>query len=193
MIVVNAGMPTPSNTPSSDVKLLSITLRLSPRSFSGSSQRVENRSRRRVVGHVPAVGGATARIVVQVDGDLVARRGIDEMLLHVGACRRRTRPLRRSRSRRGSSGADARQRLQDAHRLDDGDDAVGVVGGAGAGRQRIEVGADDHDFVSQHRILAGNLRDHVVAVEIACPGRTCGARAAAAATTPACIIRTIML
>jgi hypothetical protein len=29
------------------------------------------------------------------------------------------------------------------------------------------VGADDHNFASKYRVLAGNLRDHVVAVEIA--------------------------
>ena len=35
--IVGSRMPIPSKTPSSDVKLLSITLRLRPRSFSGSS------------------------------------------------------------------------------------------------------------------------------------------------------------
>ena len=58
-------------------------------------------------------------------------------------------------------------RFQDAHRFDRGDGAVGVVGGTGCRGQRIEMRADEHDFVAQHRILAGDLGDHVVAVEVA--------------------------
>jgi hypothetical protein len=38
-MVVKAGIPIASKTPSSDVKLLSMTLRLRPTAFSGSSQR----------------------------------------------------------------------------------------------------------------------------------------------------------
>ena len=46
-------------------------------------------------------------------------------------------------------------------------DAVGVVGGAGAGVPRIEVRADHHDLVLDGVVGAGNLGDHVVGVAIA--------------------------
>ena len=73
------------------------------------------------------------------------------------------------------------------------DDAVGVVGGTGGRRQRIEMRAHEHDFVAQHRILAGNLRDHVVAVADRLSWYAVRSPGAVAASRPRCIIRTSML
>ena len=127
--------------------MLSITLRLSPRSLSGSSHASKIPRASRVVGHVPAVGRAGSRIVVQIHGDLVARGRVGQMLLDVGLSADEADLLAapdRDADRAARMRAD---RLQNAHRLDRGDGAVGVVGRAGRGWQRIEMRADEHDLV----------------------------------------------
>ena len=139
------------------------------RSLNGSSHASKIALRGLVAFRVEAVNRTVARIDVEVDGELVARR-----LVRVAGQMLRDPRLRSEQSflfaapqRDANRAARLRaDRLENAHRLEDRRRTVGVVGRAGRRVPRVEVGADHHDLVAQRRVGAGQLGDHVVAARV---------------------------
>ena len=131
--------------------------------------RVEERLRGRVALAVPAINRARTRIVVEVHRQLRARAGIrvaSVVLLHVGLGAQQSLLLPTPDGRANRAPGRNAEALEDSHCLHELRHGVGVVARPGGRVPRVDVRAEQHDFIADLRITAGNLRDHVVAVRV---------------------------
>jgi hypothetical protein len=116
--------------------------------------------------HVEAEGFTASRIVVQIDGELVACSRRVEVLRQIGARTEQPLLLAAPEGEPNRSPRLGSECAKNACRLHHRNRAVGVVGGAARRVPRIEVCADEHDLIAQLRIAPRNLRNHVVAVAV---------------------------
>jgi hypothetical protein len=143
---------------------------------------VEDRLRRLVALHVPAVGRAAARVVVEVDGQIASRA---ETFSGPARCRS---TYAREPSRPCSSPPQSamrmvrRGRASSARRMRIASIATATPSALSAAPTPrvpgVEVRADQHDLVPQRRVGARELREHVVAMSRRPRGSGRGARRA---------------